>query len=161
MKYIEERKINNFPFSISHFPLLLCAALAVCRCSHTCESVVADVDITGWGNDTEYSVVYDNMDSLSQRELSIFVFHERSFAAATDSLLLTVTTVTPDSLVYSEEWVFRPDRRRAEGYAAFHETVAPYRSRVVLGRKGAYLFTFSHRDASPVKGLKGIGITVK
>ncbi len=145
--------IANFAFIILHFAFLS-------SCAHRGDSVAANVDVSGWGSDTEYSVVYNNRDSLSLRELSLFVLHERSFATTNDSLLLTITTVTPDSLVWSEELAFYPDRLKTAEAGRFHETARPYRSRVTLGRKGPYTFTFSHRNTIPVEGIKGIGLTI-
>jgi hypothetical protein len=143
----------NFAFCILHCVLPLAAMIG---CSRGADSVVADVNRAGWARGTEYSVVYYNRDSLSERELSIFVLHDRAFAEEVDYPVLTIETTTPDSLTFSEKLTFRPDM--PDGKNLLHETVRPYRSHVILSRKGLYTFTFSHNNYRAVEGVRGIGL---
>ena len=102
--------------------------------------------------DTE-EFVYDNSDTLYRRNISITVRYDGDYVS--DSVPLKILTVSPDSMVYEEDFKLhiphladmRPD-----------EHTFIYRSNVLLKRSGEYRFRITPLE--PIDGIASVGLIV-
>lgn len=132
--------------------ILLSLLATGCISQH--QSYVANVDAQEWC--TPARIAVPNSDTLSARQLDIFVRYTDEFAA--DSLTLIITTLTPDTLLLRERVSFRLGRRESPAALAQLQTLH-YRDNVVLSRSGVYNFYI--RPAHPYGGVEAIGVNIQ
>lgn len=144
---------------LSYIAMLV--ALMLLSCVREPDTVSVFVDPDGWRPEDARTVSYVNKDTLALSEVSLFLTHSRTFGGDMDSLILTVTTVTPDSTVFSENITIHPNPAFISSATLWHETVYPYRSHARLSQAGEYKFLFSHSQTLPVRGVKAIGLIIK
>lgn len=140
--------------------VVIFVALMFASCGHRQGPLAADIERSNWEAGKTYSLVYNNEDTLSLREINIFVVHERFFAERVDSLPIMIATQTPDSIIYSEVWNLYPEPAVPGQTAVWHETKAIYRSSVLLSQGGDYTFTFSHMLLEDLNGVVAIGVDI-
>lgn len=138
----------------------IAVSLTTTGCMSAGNSAAAEVDPAGWHRNDVRTVVFPNTDTVSLRNIEVFIVCDETFAYSNDSLVLSVTTTTPDSLRAAETLVIRPADKGHVESPGYREYSFPYRNDALLSREGDYLFGFSH-DGTVVKGLKAIGVTVK
>lgn len=138
------------------FVAAVCGMLSLAGCSSGSDSLSAAVDPCGWRQGEEREFVFRNTDTVSLRELSLFVVSGGRRSGGCDSLALDVTVRTPDSLEYTERVVvpFRPDGDA--GVAGCRV----FRSHAVLMQEGEYRFVVGHRAQELVRGLRAVGIEI-
>ena len=110
-----------------------------------------DMEECVWATAEEF--VYNNSDSLSQRDISIVVRYGSDYVA--DSVAMHILTISPDSMVVEEPFTLRIPRIKE---VRPEEQTFIYRRNVVLSRKGEYLFRLT--PDSLVEGISSIGIMV-
>ena len=137
--------------------LVLMAVLAVvllgsCR---TTDSVVAmgDVSINGWSEPV--SVTYNNGDTSSPLDLDVTLHINRRFEV--QSIAVEITTLTPDSLRYSESVTLPVRVRWPSNRAKTTDIALPYRRDVHFAHKGEY--HISLRPLQDIVGVEAAGIT--
>lgn len=129
------------------------AALVVVSCQESNRTVeMHDMETSAWESAEEF--VYDNCDSLAERDISIVVRYDNGYVA--DSVSLSVLTISPDSMVVEEPFTLHIPRIRA---VRPEEQTFLYRSRVVLSRKGEYRFRLT--PDTLVEGIASVGIIVE
>ena len=134
---------------------LIYALVAVCvmvACGGTGRSVeMHDTADNAWSMTEDF--VYDNLDTLSKRDISIVVRYGGKRVA--ESVELTILSISPDSMVVVEPFTLHipqlGDMRPAEH-------TFPYRRNVVLSRKGEYLFRLKPTVAA--EGISSVGIVI-
>ena len=99
------------------------------------------------------SFVYENEDSLSQRDLAIVVRYGTGYVA--DSVNMRILTISPDSMVIEEPFTLHIPRIRE---VRPQEQTFLYRRNVVLGRKGQYEFRLTPDGV--VEGISSVGIMI-
>ena len=110
-----------------------------------------DMEECVWATTEEF--VYNNSDSLSQRDISIVVRYGSDYVA--DSVAMHILTISPDSMVVEEPFTLRIPRIKE---VRPEEQTFVYRRNVVLSRKGEYHFRLT--PDSLVEGISSIGIMV-
>lgn len=110
-----------------------------------------DMEECVWATAEEF--VYNNSDSLSQRDISIVVRYGSDYVA--DSVAMHILTISPDSMVVEEPFTLRIPRIKE---VRPEEQTFIYRRNVVLNRKGEYHFRLT--PDSLVEGISSIGIMV-
>ena len=112
---------------------------------------VHDQPTRGWEGVEEF--VFQNDDSLSMREIAVVLRYDRGDVA--DSVALNILTISPDSLVLSEDMTLRIPRL---GDMRPAEQSFIYRRGVVLQRKGEYRFRLTPQ--ARVEGVSSVGLLV-
>ncbi len=131
---------------------ILTSALLFGACSHTEQSVeVHDQPATGWDRVEEFTFMND--DTLSMRELAVVVRYNRCEVA--DSVAINIMTISPDSLLLSEDMILRIPRL---GDMRPAEHTFPYRKSVILGKRGEYRFRIAPKES--VEGIGSVGLLI-
>ena len=102
-----------------------------------------------------YSVTYNNGDTSSPLDLDVTLHINRRFEA--QSVALEITTLTPDSLRYSESVTLPVRVRWTSNRAKTTDIEIPYRRDVHFAHKGVY--HISLRPLQDVVGVEAAGIT--
>lgn len=129
-------------------------AIAMCSCLAPQNAQMVGVDMRSWSNAA--SIVYDNSDTLSLRNINIALRYNDNFKQATLPLKITVTT--PDAHHFEEVVSFSLQHPRTALTVATTESL-PYRADALLNQKGCYTFSFEPQSA--VRGVEAIGIELR
>ena len=137
--------------------LALMAVLAIVLLS-SCgvgESVVAmgDVSLEGWNEPV--NITYDNSDTSTLLDMDVTLHVNRRFEAS--SIALEITTLTPDSLRYSESVTLPVRMRWTSNRAKTTDIALPYRRDVHFAHEGEYYISL--RPLQNVVGVEAAGIT--
>ena len=110
-------------------------------------------DITNdiWNSTGEF--YYDNVDSLSKRDIAIAVRYGNGYVA--DSVAMDILCVSPDSLVVIEPFTLHIPH---VGDLRPSEQTFTYRRNAVLSTKGRYIFRLTPHQA--VEGISSVGIVI-
>lgn len=135
-------------------------ACVLCSCGNDPVSISVDVSLAGWQPGERYSLNYYNTDTISGRNISVFIVHRRQLSPGEGFIPLTITTVTPQGKEIEEVWTFYPDLRLRDKTSVWHESRQLYRSDAVLGEAGEYTFTFSLDSGEEVRGIKAVGVEI-
>lgn len=131
-------------------------SLTFTGCKESVGSVCAPVNPGGWNAGEEKRVIFLNSDTVSFREIKLFVAYDGSLEYP-DELNVEVGITTPDSLVFTERVSVPFSCRRERGLNVSSRT---YRADVVLDKTGEYGFSFRHGNPEPVRGVRAVGIEV-
>lgn len=132
--------------------LSVVAVVCMVACGSRERSVeVHDTEAAIWQGVEEFE--YENSDTLSSREIAILLRYDRGEVA--DSIPLRVMTISPDSLLFEEEFVLRVPRL---GDMRPAEHSFPYRSRVVFDKIGRYTLRITAEE--PVEGISSVGVVI-
>ncbi len=101
-------------------------------------------------------ITVPNTDTLNSRRIELFVRYTDAFVG--DSLTLTLSTATPDTLLFGEKVTFRL-KRDHKAAATIQTQSLPYRNNVVLRCTGNYNFYI--RPSHTYKGVEAVGINIK
>ena len=126
-------------------------AMTMCSCLAPQNSLMVGVDMRSWSG--AESLVYENNDTLTLRNLNIVLRYNDNFRQAVLPLKIVVTT--PDARHFEEVVELRLQHPSAALTVATTESV-PYRESVLLNQKGDYTFTFEPQ--SEVRGVEAVGI---
>ena len=126
-------------------------AMAMYGCLAPQNTQMVGVDMRLW--DKAESVIYDNSDTLSLRNINIALRYNDNFKQTT--LPLKVAITTPDARHFEEEIVLALHHPRTALTVSTTESL-PYRADVVLSQKGHYTFSFEPQTA--VRGVEAIGV---
>ena len=129
-------------------------AMTMCSCLAPQNSLMVGVDMRSWSG--AESLVYENNDTLTLRNLNIVLRYNDNFRQAVLPLKIVVTT--PDARHFEEVVELRLQHPSAALTVATTESV-PYRESVLLNQKGDYTFTFAPQ--SEVRGVEAVGIEIK
>ena len=129
-------------------------ALAMCGCLAPQNSLMVGVDMRSWSG--EASLVYENSDTLTLRNLNIAIRYNDYFKQT--ALPLKIVVTTPDARCFEESVELQLQHPATVLTVATTESV-PYRTDVLLSQKGCYSFTFEPQ--SEVRGVEAIGIEFK
>ena len=129
------------------------AMLVFVQC-RTEQSAVAmdDVSIDGWDN--PITVAYTNTDQDALCDLGVTLHINRRFA--TDSVALEITTLTPDSLRYSEVVTLPAKAEWPSKQPTTMDIAIPYRHDVRLMHEGEYHIIL--RPLQSIEGVEAAGI---
>ena len=125
--------------------------MAMYSCLAPQNVVMKGVDMHLWSN--KATIIYDNCDTLSLRNLNIALRYNDNFKQAILPLKIVVTT--PDARYFEEVVELRLEHPGTALTIATTESV-PYRTDVLLNQKGGYTFAF--KPLQEVKGVEAIGI---
>ena len=119
------------------------------------ESVVAmgDVSLEGWNEPV--NITYDNSDTSTLLDMDVTLHVNRRFDAS--SIALEITTLTPDSLRYSESVTLPVRMRWTSNRAKTTDIALPYRRDVHFAHEGEY--HISLRPLQNIVGVEAAGIT--
>lgn len=111
-------------------------------------------DLAGYRWSEAACFTVDNDDTLSLRDLSIAVRYNRRLAA--DSIIVDITTLTPDSLRLEEQFtLYVPSTDEVQPV----ERIFPYRRNARLLREGAYRFAIA--PSEEIKGVESVGLIIE
>ena len=99
------------------------------------------------------SIIYQNSDTVSERDIAIALRYNKSFHS--DTLTVKIQTSLPDAHQFSES-VLLHLKRDYTAAAVTASEVIPYRNSCVLSQSGYYIFTITPCRA--VKGIEAVGI---
>lgn len=136
------------------FPIILAMIFALAGCMRPETVQTVDIDPLGWSTRDTLRFRFDNIDTVSLRDIGILFRFDGTFAERQIPLSMKVTT--PDSLHYEENFT-AVLYDRAQAGKEYYEAVAPYRSNAVLSRRGIYMFEIVNAGQE-LTGLWGAGI---
>lgn len=99
------------------------------------------------------SIIYQNSDTVSERDIAIALRYNKSFRS--DTLTVKIQTSLPDAHQFSES-VLLHLKRDYTAAAVTASEVIPYRNSCVLSQSGYYIFTITPCRA--VEGIEAVGI---
>lgn len=139
----------------------LVAGIALCllsltACNSGSVSLSAPVDPCGWSRGEEKRVVLLNADTVSMRNLYVFVAYDHMMYS--DGLTLQVSVTSPDFLTFTDTVRIAVEAPERNGKMNVSRRL--YRSDAVLDRMGEYSFSFRHVQGEPVKGIRAVGIEI-
>ncbi len=121
------------------------------------ESRYSPVDPTGWNGADAVTVCISNTDTLSLRNMDIFVAYDPANTECGE-VTFEITVTTPDSLRFTDTLGLRLPDSGATAGNAMHTATAAYRHDARLLREGEYIFTIRHTSPQPLRGIRGVGI---
>ena len=124
---------------------------AQCRTTE-CSVVMEDVDINDWSEET--TIAYTNKQTENNYDLNIVLHVNRRFTAK--QLELEITTMTPDSLRYSEQVTLPVSLSWENPTAVTTDIELPYRQNVALRCEGEYTMVIAPQQS--VVGVEAAGI---
>ena len=134
------------------FIIVLSALLFTqCRISE-CQVVMADVDVDGWSD--EITLLHINQDTTSRYTLNLALHVNRLFKAK--ELDVEITTMTPDSLRYTEHVTIPLNSPWSTETEATTDIVIPYRQDVHLRCLGEYKIMLAPQQ--DIVGVEAAGI---
>ncbi len=134
---------------------LFATLLIGCVGSISHDAYVVDIENNIW--DKVAVVEIQNEDTLSLRDISIFIKHQQY--EGLDSLPLTIYTVAPDEVIFEERRTIHIEGCRRGEYVASHLHEMPYRRDIKLRQRGVYkIYLFPQM---PIRGVEGVGVTIK
>lgn len=113
--------------------------------------VVNDTENDRWSTVEEF--YYDNVDTLTRRDISIVVRYGHGYTA--DSVAMSILSISPDSLVFEEPFTLRIPRL---GDMRPAEHTFLYRRNVLLAKEGRY--TFRLKPDAVVDGISSVGLVI-
>ncbi len=128
-------------------------ALLAIGCAKPVESVVCHVNPNKWS--AAAIVEYNNLDTLSMRDISFFARCNTSFERS--ELPVTIRIEAPDSTYCVEEVVWRFDSERAPMPTVATKQVG-YRKDCQLKQQGRY--TFAITPSEPAEGIEAVGLII-
>lgn len=149
------RFVSKYSARMPAVGVILILCLGGCGKRAVCLS--ADTDPRGWEAGEDAVVGYENRDTVSLRDLSVFIKHRKDFSKQVDSIVLNVAVISPDSLVFNEAVTVFPT---SGGHRGYSESKHIYRRRVRFPREGTYKFAVSHTAARPIEGVAAVGIEI-
>ena len=126
-------------------------AIAFVGCIAPQNAIMVGVDLKSWSK--AESIIYENADTTSLRNLNIALRYNEDFRQT--SLPLKVTITTPDARYFEEEVTLQLERPSMAIAVTASESI-PYRTGVLLNQSGFY--TISFEPLSEVRGVEAIGI---
>ena len=133
--------------------MAIIAMLVFVQC-RTEQSAVAmgDVSIDGWDN--PITVTYKNTEADRLCDLGVTLHINRRYA--TDSVALEISTLTPDSLRYSEVVTLPAKAEWPSKQSTTMDIAIPYRHDVRLMHEGEYYIIL--RPLQSIEGVEAAGI---
>lgn len=129
-------------------------ATTLCSCLAPQNTAMVGVDMHSWTK--VKSVVYENSDTISLRNLNIAIRYNDNFVDK--SLPLKVVIMSPDTRIF-EETITIQLHHPSTALAVSTTESRPYRTNVAFGQKGTYVFAF--KPLAEVRGVEAIGIELK
>ena len=112
---------------------------------------VSDTENDRWSTVEEF--YYDNVDTLTRRDISIVVRYGHGYTA--DSVAMSILSISPDSMVLEEPFTLRIPRL---GDMRPAEHTFLYRRNVLLSKEGRY--TFRLKPDAVVEGIGSVGLVI-
>lgn len=134
-----------------HIVVFMVSIATMCGCIAPQNALMVGVDMHSWSR--EESLTYENVDTLSLRNLNVALRYNDNFKRSTLPLKIAVTT--PDARHFEEVVELQLAHPSTALTVATTESV-PYRTNVVLNQKGSY--TFSFEPQTEVQGVEAIGV---
>ena len=139
--------------AIRKITLLIVTLLLFVQCRTTeCSVVMEDVDVNDWSEETTLS--YTNKQTELNYDLSVVLHVNRRFTA--QQLELEITTMTPDSLRYSEQVTLPVSFSWESPTDITCDVELPYRQNVALRCKGEYKMVITPQQS--VEGVEAAGM---
>lgn len=120
-------------------------------CGSPYQTSAADVNPLRW--EEPAGIRIENADTVTLRDAAIFLRYNDRFTE--DTLTVRITTLSPDSLRFEEEFLLAIVRTDTPA-ALQHETLIPYRRRIRLLREGGYRILVT--PVRPVRGVEAVGV---
>ena len=131
--------------------VVIVCAVAFVGCIAPQNAIMVGVDLKSWSK--AESIIYENSDTTSLRNLNIALRYNDNFRQTT--LPLKVTITTPDARYFEEEVTLQLERPNMAIAVTATESI-PYRTDVLLNQSGYY--TISFEPLSEVRGVEAIGV---
>lgn len=112
---------------------------------------ISDTENDKWSTVEEF--YYDNVDTLTRRDISIVVRYGHGYTA--DSVAMSILSISPDSMVFEETFTLRIPRL---GDMRPAEHTFLYRRNVLLSKEGRY--TFRLKPDAVVEGISSVGLVI-
>ena len=120
-------------------------------CGSPYQTSAADVNSRRWEGPAGIRI--ENADTVTLRDAAIFLRYNDRFTE--DTLTVRITTLSPDSLRFEEEFLLAIVRTDTPA-ALQPETLIPYRRRIRLLREGGYRILVT--PVRPVRGVEAVGV---
>ena len=143
---------NSGTMSRIAFVTMVALSMLVVACGAPQRSVdMHDTQHDTWSVTEEF--YYDNVDSLTKRDIAIAVRYSNGYVA--DSVAMNILCISPDSLVVEEPFTLHIPHI---GDIRPEEQTFLYRRNVVLTTKGRYIFRLTPQSA--VEGISSVGVVI-
>lgn len=152
---------NKYRYIFS-FTVILSVFSAFFGCASENNAAAADVNPKGWEKDDYALVNYYNSDTVSFKDIYVFLVYNDSFSDHANFLDLEISVTSPDGIIMTEDWIYYlSGSKKSKIYSGFGEDSYPYRFQVKLSETGNYSFGFKHKSPESIKGIKAIGIEMR
>ena len=131
--------------------------LAGCR-THGNISVSAPTDPTGWDIGSMRVVRFQNHDTLTPRDLTLFMVHDTRTADDAHTVKIEVEMHTPHGTKFSENitvGIDRPDQKNT-----INQSSRTYRTKAILSDTGEYRIVLKNKALRPLRGVRAVGIEI-
>ena len=132
-------------------------ALAGCR-THDNISVSVPTDPSGWGTGSMRVVRFQNHDTLTPRNLTLFVVHDSRTTDDTHTVDIEVEMHTPHGAKFSEDVtvsVDHPDEKNT-----IRQSCRTYRTDAILNDTGEYRIVLKNKTLHQLRGVRAVGIEI-
>lgn len=122
-----------------------------------------ETDPAGWHYFETIEFDYHNRDTVSLRNIYVFILADENYAERHEPVSLEITTTSPDSLFHTETWTLipvlpdEPYRNRTKKYCEYEQL---YRGDVRLSKEGTYHFAIAHGEPVPKRGIWAVGMKI-
>lgn len=118
---------------------------------------VVDVDPIGWASGQGVELRFENLDTLSVRDLDVLLRGDGNFRDKQFSCEIMVTA--PSGKTFYEDVDLDFEGRITENHnSGMQDYQLNYRSEVLLSERGEYSVRFTPRTNEPIRGVWGIGV---
>ena len=139
--------------------MLLTALLSSSCISHHGSSATA-LEEQEWQARKTYTLEYENSDTLSIKNIDIFIICSKWFPEKYPRLPLKVECITPDSISGMFEWSLITDCANVKKTATQIELKQTFINNALMKKQGIYLFNISLDSSTTVKDIFEVGIDV-
>lgn len=132
---------------------LMVGAVACGGISKSC--YVVDIEDNRWESGVAFEI--PNEDTLSWRDISIFVKHQPY--AKIDSIAMQLYVTSPSDVIHQERIVFHLDDCHRGASVMAHLHTMPYRRDVIWSEVGSYHLHIFPETA--IEGIEGVGVSIE
>lgn len=150
--------VNNSFSKKAGLKIFIIIAVFFTGCLSPHNIYVSDVNELGWSSADKISVIYDNRDTVSFRNIDIVFRHSKHFEY--DRLVVSVNVVTPAGMRWCDTIGLKSyTGDNSDSY--YYEIEQLYRKNVVFSEEGQYLIEFRPVvSGNEIKGVSAIGVNI-
>ena len=127
-------------------------------CGTQSTSMSVPIDPAGWRSGSLRVLRFNNTDTVTLRDLTLFVVHDNRAAGYETCLDMEVEVQSPDGTKFNENVKVEIDRSDEKNI--IRQSSSTYRREVRLKDSGEYRILLRNRNSLPVRGVRAVGIEI-